>query len=158
MVLSKGHRSTSPVSSESTWLNASKLDAPFRLELLIERLGEAFDGPLAGAVDCECWDTGLTSNGSDLLDLAAGWRVLLSHDLQSFSCDIDQAKEVDLHLCSNLLVVETLELAAQAIACVVDDDVDTSELLQSFLERSIDGSVGQRVHENSKSVSLTLAW
>lgn len=110
-LLAKHHTAPCPVCAESTRLNASQLDVPFRLQLMGQGLGEALDCPFRGAVDAEGGYAALTTNGCDLLDFASRWLVHLAHDLERFASHMDQAKEVDLHLRACLIVRDALELA-----------------------------------------------
>jgi len=72
-----------------------------------------------------------------LLDQPSG-RLLLAHGLESYTGDIDQAEKVDFHLGPDLLVTERLELAAEAVASIVDDDIDTSEMLDGRRKGIVD--------------------
>ena len=36
--------------AESSWFNAGEVDVPLRLELFVQALGEALDGPFGGTV------------------------------------------------------------------------------------------------------------
>lgn len=98
LVLGKVHAAAGPVGSESARLDAGELDAPFRLDFMADGLGEALDRPLGGTVDAEGRDTALAANGSDLLDHAARWRVLLAHNLHCLASAVNEAEEVDFHL------------------------------------------------------------
>lgn len=109
LLLAEVHAATSPVGSKSTGLNAGELDSPLWLDLVREGLGEAFYGPLGGAVDAEHGHTTLATNGSDLLDHTT-LRLLGTHSLHGNSGDVNQTEEVNLHLVSVLV--------SDAVACV----------------------------------------
>lgn len=122
---------------ESARLDARELDAPLRLDLLGNRLGEALHSPLAGAVDAEERHADLSTDARHLLDETARG-LLLAHDLHGFPRDGNEAEEVHVHLRLDLGVGQLLEWAAQAVAGVVDDDIDALEGGEGLGEGSVD--------------------
>lgn len=140
LLLAKLHAASSPVCSESTRLNASELDAPLWLHLFANGLREALDGPLTGTVDAEQWNTALPTNGCDLLDQTSRRFVVLTHDLHRSSCALQQTEEVHLHLLTGLRFGHRFELAAEAIASVVDDDIDAVESFEGGVEGFVHGA------------------
>jgi hypothetical protein len=89
-----------------------------------------------------------------LLNPASRRRVLVTHDVQRLAGHIDQAKVVDLHLRPDLLLGQALELAGQTVASVVDADVNSPELFESFLEGGIDGVLLGDIAVESEEVLL----
>jgi len=106
---------------------------------MTESLSEPLNRPLARAVDAESGNTSLSSNASDLLDHAS-WGFLLTHHLHCFLGDFDEAKEVDFHLRSVLLLSELFEDSWETLSCVVDDDINALEFIDGGFERGIDVS------------------
>lgn len=104
-----------------------------------EGLGETLYSPLAGTVDGEARHTPLTPDGRDLLDQPTRRAILLPHDLERLAGNIEEPEEVDLHLGAKLTVSQGLKRPAKAISGVVDHNVDTLELGQRLVERSIYG-------------------
>jgi len=172
LVLAKVHAAAGPIGTESTWLNTLDLDIPvwFKLDnmsvnfyrykgtmratnLLAQSFSVALNSPFAGAVDGETWNTSLTANRRDLLDQTTG-RLLAAHRLKSHSRDINQTKEIDLHLCSDLLVAQRLELAGQAIAGVVDHDIDATKVLERGVEGFVDALLLCHVQVDGQQVVL----
>lgn len=140
LLLAKLHAASGPVCSESTRLNASELDAPLWLHLFANSLREALDGPLAGTVDAEQRNTALSSNGCNLLNQSSRGLVVLTHDLHRSSCALQQTEEVHLHLLAGLRFGHRFELAAETVASIVDDDIDTVEGLEGGVERFVHGA------------------
>jgi len=62
LVLAKHHTAASPISPESTRLNAGELDVPLRFELVTQRFCEALYSPLGRAVDGERGYTALATD------------------------------------------------------------------------------------------------
>lgn len=134
LLLAKLHAASGPVCSESTRLNASELDTPLWLHLFADSLREALDGPLAGTVDAEQRNTTLSTNGCNLLDQSSRGFVVLAHDLHRSSCALQQTEEVHLHLLAGLRFGHRFKLAAEAVASVVDDDIDAVEGFEGGVE------------------------
>ena len=80
----------------------------------------------------------LASDTCDLLNQAATWFLLISHDRHGFACDLNETEEVDLHLESAFVLGEFLKRPAKTVACIVADDVNPSKLVQRRLERCVD--------------------
>jgi hypothetical protein len=99
---------------------------------MAESFREALYCPLARAVDAEGRDTTLATDTGDLLDHASRW-LLLTHDFHRFLGHLDKSEEVDFHLRSILLLGELFENTRETVASIVDDDIDTLELVNSAL-------------------------
>lgn len=93
-------------------------------------LGKALDGPFTGTVEAEQRHAALATDAGDVLDEPTLRRLTVAHDLHGGARDVDQAEEVDLHLLPDLLVGILLKAAREAVAGVVDDDVDALEFRQ----------------------------
>lgn len=123
---------------ETTRLNQSEFNAPFRLDLVRDSLSETLDRPLTSTVDAEVRHTALATNTGDLLDQTTLRRLSIAEYLHGGPGDIDEAEEIDLELLPDLGLGVLLEAAGQAVAGVVDDDVDALELGQRLRERLLD--------------------
>jgi len=102
---------------------------------MAESLREALDRPLAGTIDAESWNTALATDTGDLLDHTSRW-LLFAHDIQRFLRHLDESEEVDFHLPSVLLLCELFKDTGEAVAGIVDDDIDTLELVNCGFECS----------------------
>lgn len=140
LLLTKLHAASSPVCSESTRLDTSELDAPLWLHLFADSLREALDGPLARTVDAEQRNTTLSTDRCDLLDKTSRGLVVLTHDLHRSSGALQQTEEVHLHLLAGLRFGHRFELAAEAIASVVDDDIDAVKGFEGGVEGFVHGA------------------
>lgn len=152
------HRPPRPVRPESAGLDASELDAPLWLQLLLQSFREAFHRPLAGAVDAERRHAALAADGRDLLDAAAGRGVLLAHGLEGCARDVQKAVEIHVHLSPDLLIGQAFEFAREAVAGVVDDDVDAAEVCDGLGEGSLDGRLVGDVAVDSEEIVFGGGW
>ncbi len=152
-LLRKRHAAARPIGSEPAGLHARELDAPLGFYFLRNGFGEALDGPLGRAVDGEHGHATLAADGGDLLDDAAGG-LLFTHDLHGFAGDGDEAEEIDVHLLVDLGVFELFKGTAEAVAGVVDHDVDAAKLLEGGVEGGGDGGVVGDVEFDGKVVFL----
>lgn len=107
--------------------------------------------PFAGAVDAECGDTALTTDGGDLLDDTSRW-LLLTHDFHGLLGDGHQAEEVDFHLCACLLLCDFLKNTRETIAGIVDHDINALESIYCLLECGFDILLLGDVELNSEIV------
>lgn len=96
LLLTKHHRSSRPISSESTRFDTSKLDVPLWLNFARDCFCEALDSPFGGTVDAEGGNADLAANGGDLLDAAASGLIDFAHDFEGFAGHMEEAEEVDL--------------------------------------------------------------
>ena len=113
--------------------------------------GEAFDGPFRRVVDAEGRHAALAANRCHLLDQAARG-FLLAHGLHGFAGDVDEAEVVNFHLFADLVVGEFFEATGEAVAGVVDDDIDAVELFEGCGEGVIDGRFGGHVEGEGEVV------
>jgi hypothetical protein len=60
--------------------------------------------------------------------------LLFPHDLHSLPRHLEQPREVDLHLCPDLLRREFFENSGEAISSISNDDIHAAELIESLLE------------------------
>lgn len=65
-------------------------------------------------------------------------RLLIPHDLHRLPCHGDQAKEVHVHLRLDLRIGQLFERPAQAIACIVDHDIDMTKYVYGRCEGQLD--------------------
>lgn len=131
-------RFTYPVSAKSTRLYICELDIPLRLYLLGDGLRKSLYCPLRRTVDGKERHANLSTDGSNILDLASARLVDFSHDLQRFVGHTKQAPEVYLYhkvstysvvdppaqhtrlkLCTSLFLRNAFELSRQTVAGVV---------------------------------------
>ena len=89
----------------------------------------------------------LPSYRCDLLDQSSAW-LLVSHDFHGFPRHGDQAVEIDVHLCFYLIVCQFFKGSAEAISCIVDHDVHTSEFVEGGFESGVDVFVFGHVEFN----------
>ena len=130
-------RSASSTSPEDTGSEGGGL-TPLWLQLIRDRFRKALNRPFGGTVKTEEGNAALPTNRSDLLNHAAA-RLLLTHRLHGDARDVDQAEEVDVHLLADLVFLQLLEAARQAVAGVVDHQVDAAELVKRGFEGVFDG-------------------
>ena len=89
-----------------------------------EGLGQAFQRPLGGVVDAQVGEGGDPADAGDLHDVPA---ALLTQEGDGSLGDPQSAEEVGLQLRAGLVVGGLLDRAEVAVACVVDDHVETAE-------------------------------
>jgi len=115
-------------------------------------LGEALDGPLAGAVDGDEGHAALRADAGDLLDQAARGNLAVAHGLHGGARHVQHAEEIHLHLPPDLRVAELLEAAGQPVAGVVDHDVHAPELGERRVERGQDRGFRRHVQRQREVV------
>ncbi len=96
-----------------------------RGDLLAHRLGEPLDAPLGGVVHRPAGERGLAAVGGELDDPAA---ALGPQVRQGRADQLDRAGQVGRDDVVDLVVGQLLGRAEQAVAGVIDDDVDPPEL------------------------------
>lgn len=68
----------------------------------------------------------LAGDASDLLNQPSA-RFLLSHHLHRFLGDVDKAKEVYLHLSTDMLFFQLFQRPREPVTGIVDDDIDAAK-------------------------------
>ena len=118
---------------------------------MAESFRETLYRPLTRAVDAESGNTALASDAGDLLDHASRW-LLFTHDFHRFLGHLNKSEKVDFHLRSILLLGELFENTRETVASIVDDDVDTLELVNRAFERSVNICFLGNIELDSKEV------
>lgn len=104
------------------------------------RLREPLDRPFTRTIKTEKRHAALRANARDLLNQSARRTLLVAHHLHRGARNVQHAKEIDLHLSSDLGLGVFLEAAGEPVARIVDDDVDAGEFREGRAEGGGDAS------------------
>jgi hypothetical protein len=94
----------------------------------------------------------LSPNTRNLLNHAST-RFLVPHHFHRLPRHIDEPEKVNLHLRPDLFLGQTLEFTCEAIARIVDDDIDAAEFLEGCGEGIADGFVVCHVEIDEQGVA-----
>ena len=111
---------TKEVGAKGTGLDEGDVDAE-RGELLRESFREAFDGELGGVVVAPAGGADETGDGGDVEDVTA---ALLAEMRQQSLGNADEAEDVGVEHRHELVFGDFFDCSGEAVAGVVDEDVD----------------------------------
>ena len=131
VVLTDRHGARGPVGAERAGLDDGDFDAK-RLDLVIERLGEALDGELRRLVRAQAWrPADASADGRELDEVT---RALLAQHRQCRLRDVDDAEEVRLDLRPEDVVRHVFDRCIDAVTGIVDDDVEAAKSFDGKLD------------------------
>ena len=94
-------------------------------DLLGQRLAQALEGPLRGVVAAQGGEGEDAAGAGDLDDVPA---ALLAQEWQHLADHAEGTQQVGVELGPDVLLVELLDRAEEAVAGIVHDDIDASEV------------------------------
>ncbi len=112
------------VGAEGAGLDDGDVDAE-RGEFGGEGFGEAFDGELGGVVEAPAGAADEAADGGEIEDVAA---ALFAEVRQEGAGDVDEAEDVGVEDRHELVFGDLFEGSGDAVAGVVDEDVDAAEV------------------------------
>ncbi len=129
------HARTGPIGGEAAELGDRDANTRLR-DLAGERLAQPFERPLAGVVEPEQRHRTHPAGARDLHDAPASLPAQVRQDGLT---DPERAEQVRVEVPAGLAFRHLLHPADEAVAGVVDDDVQTSEARDPPLDRREDG-------------------
>ena len=105
-----------------------------------QRLGQPFDRELRRAIDAPAREGGIADDRRDVDDVTLARAAQMGQDGAG---DLEQAEDIGLELALDLLRGRLLDRGQQAVAGVVDEDVDAAEAVDRCLGGG-DGPVPRR--------------
>ncbi len=122
-------RPTRPVGQHATRLDGRHLDAEMT-DFLREHFGETSDGPLRSLVSTQPWRAGAATHRRDVNNVAG---PLLTHHGKRSAGDVDDTEQIGLDLRTEVRRVELLEGCNVSEAGIVDQHIETAELIERHL-------------------------